>query len=279
MNAQPIGVFDSGVGGLSVLKEIRAALPNEDLLYVADSAHVPYGDKPVEFVQRRSTAIAQFLVNRRAKAIVVACNTASSVALASLRQRFSVPVVGMEPALKPATARTRAGRIGVLATSGTLGSRRFADLLARFGSGVEVRIQPCPGWVERVERGAVADEETRALVERYVAPLVRGGVDTLVLGCTHYPFLRPLIAATAGPRVSIIDPNPSVARELRRRLDESAMRAPTNRAGRESFWTSGDPHVVRRVVAQLWGGHIDVTRLPELEPVPIDARPAGPDLT
>jgi glutamate racemase len=278
MNSQPIGVFDSGVGGLSVLKEIRALLPNEDLLYVADSAHVPYGDKPVEFVQHRSTALAQFLIDRRAKAIVVACNTASSVALAALRQRFAVPIVGMEPAVKPAAARTRAGRIGVLATGGTLASARFADLLVRFGGRVEVQIQPCPGWVERVEHGAVADDQTRALVERYVAPLVRGGVDTLVLGCTHYPFLQPLIAAVAGPTVSIIDPSPAVARELSRRLDEGAACAPAGRAGTESVWTSGDPDSVRRVVAQLWGGDIDIMRLPELEPPPIDARPASPDL-
>jgi glutamate racemase len=278
MNTGPIGVFDSGVGGLSVLREIRALLTNEDLLYVADSAHVPYGEKPVEFVQRRSIAIARFLLERGAKAIVVACNTASSVALAPLRRCMAVPIVGMEPAVKPAATRTRAGRIGVLATSGTLASHRFARLLARFGSRVEVRIQPCPGWVERVERGAVADDKTRALVEQYVAPLVRGGVDTLVLGCTHYPFLQPLIAAVAGPTVSIVDPNPAVARELRRRLDEGAMRAPAGHAGMERFWTSADPDIVRPVVAQLWGGDVDIMRLPELEPAPTDARPASPDV-
>lgn len=267
MNERPIGVFDSGVGGLSVLREIRKALPNEDLLYVADSAHVPYGDKPSSFVETRSIEITQFLLRQDAKAIVVACNTATTIAIAALRARFTVPIVGMEPAVKPATSKTRSGHVGVLATSGTLASDKFATLLARFGAGVEVCVQPCPGLVERVEHGAVADGDTRALVERYVTPLRRRGVDTIVLGCTHYPFLRPLIAEVAGPGVSIIDPNPAVARELRRRLEENSLRSPVGRPGREKFWTSAETGDVDRVIAQLWGADIQVMRLPAHETV------------
>src|SRR5688572_1067532 len=149
----PIGVFDSGVGGLSVLRAIRRELPGEDLLYVADSAHVPYGDKPVAFIQQRSLAVAEFLLRLEAKAIVVACNTATSAAVAMLRERFQVPIVGMEPAVKPALTHTRSGVVGVLATAGTVNSDKFANLLARVGNGAEVVVQPCPGFVEAVERG------------------------------------------------------------------------------------------------------------------------------
>jgi glutamate racemase len=265
MNPRPIGVFDSGVGGLSVLREIRAVLPNEDLLYVADSRHVPYGDKPAEFVEARAIALTRFLAEQGAKAIVVACNTATTIAIAALRRRFAVPIVGMEPAVKPAAQTTRAGRVGVLATSGTLASDKFASLLANFGGGVDVHVQPCRGLVERVEGGAVADRETVALVEKYVTPLTRRGVDTIVLGCTHYPFLRTLIAEVAGPGVSILDPSTAVARELRRRLDEDNLGAPAGRSGKEKFWTSADPQQARRVISQLWGADVAVMQLPELE--------------
>ena len=267
MNERPIGVFDSGVGGLSVLREIHALLPQENLLYVADSAHVPYGDKPAGFVEARSLAITRFLLQRGAKAIVVACNTATTVAIAALRTRFTVPVVGMEPAVKPAAIESRSGRVGVLATRGTLASDKFASLLARFSVGVDVQVQPCPGLVERVERGALADDQTRALVESYVAPLVHGGVDTIVLGCTHYPFLRTLIAEAAGPTVSVIDPSPAVARELRRRLEEGGLRSQADRRGTQRFWTSAELVDAKPVIAQLWGADVEVMRLPALDPI------------
>src|SRR5581483_2637321 len=163
MSTRPIGVFDSGVGGLSVLREIRRLLPGEDLLYVADTAYLPYGEKPPELLRRRATAIAEFLLAQDAKAVVVACNTASSAALASLRGQFALPIVGMEPALKPAAARTRSGAVGVLATAGTLAGEKFARLLDRFGRGARVHVQPCPGWVERVEAGELQATSTRAL--------------------------------------------------------------------------------------------------------------------
>lgn len=258
----PIGVFDSGVGGLSVLREIRRLLPHEDLLYVADSAHVPYGEKSREFIEARAIAISEFFIRQQAKAIVVACNTATSAAVELLRARFTLPIIAMEPAIKPAAERTRSRVVGVLATSGTLGSERFASLRSRYGNSVEIAVQPCPGWVELVENGDLGSSVTQGLVSRYVTPLIEKGADTLVLGCTHYPFLRDQIQAIAGKEVTIIDPSPAVARELQRRLQQQQLLNPQRRAGSEGFWSSGDPAHVATTVALLWGEAVTVQRLP-----------------
>lgn len=260
--ARPIGVFDSGVGGLSVLRAIRAQLPAEHVIYVADSAHIPYGEKPAAYVEARAHAIAGFLLARGAKALVVACNTATGAAVASLRARFPVPIVGTEPALKPAAARTRSGVVGVLATSGTLASGKFAALLERFGRTVAVHVQPCPGWVERVEAGDLASADTRALIARDIAPLLARGADALVLGCTHFPFLAPLIAEIAGPDVAILDPSAAIALELERRLAAAGLRA-SGGLGEEAFWTSGEPARVGAVAARLLGRAVTFARLPD----------------
>lgn len=252
-----IGVLDSGVGGLSVLREIRRQLPGEHVLYVADSAHAPYGDRDAAFIDRRVSAIADFLVARGAKAIVVACNTATGIAVDGLRQRLSLPVVAIEPAVKPAALRTYTGRIGVLATSRTLASDRFKGLVTTHASGVDVLEEACPGLVERVEAGDFDGPETRRLVTSYVAPLREAGVDVLVLGCTHFPFLEPVIREVAGPGVTIIDPAAAVARELARRLDQAGLTAGQTR-GDEIFLTTGDPAVVAPVFAHVWGHPVDV---------------------
>lgn len=259
---RPIGVFDSGAGGLSVLREIRAAMPHEDLFYVADTAHIPYGDKPATFIEARAIAITEFFRGRGAKAVVVACNTASGVALDALRARFLLPIVGMEPAVKPAAQRTRSGVIGVLATRQTLASNKFANLLTRFGKNVTVHVQPCAGFVEQVEAGKLADAETRDLVARYVRPLLQRGADVLVLGCTHYPFLRPLIEEVAGPDVAVLDPNAAVARELARRLELNKLSASAVRQGTEKFWSSAPSAHTKSVMALLWGTSVDVQLLP-----------------
>jgi len=261
--SNPIGVFDSGVGGLSVLREIRRELPNENLLYVADSAHAPYGDKSDDEIEVRAIAIVEFLVNRQAKAIVVACNTATGAAIATLRARFSVPIVAMEPAVKPAATHTKSGVVGVLATSRTLSSGNFARLSARFGTDVNFLMQACPGLVEQVESGNLSGSDTRQLVERYVLPLLERNADTLVLGCTHYPFLTPLIQEIAGASVTIINPAPAVARELRRRLESIAMLSQGARPGVEHFWSSAKSETARMVIAQLWAAGITVHPLPE----------------
>ena len=260
----PVGIFDSGVGGLSVLREIRRELPVEDLLYVADSAYAPYGDQSDEVIENRAIAIAQFLVSQSAKAIVVACNTATGIAVETLRSRFSVPVIAIEPAVKPAALNTRSAVVGVLATRQTLSGSKFSRLLVAYGADVQILLQPCPGLVEQVEKGDLSSQATRSLVEQYVVPLLTKGADTLVLGCTHYPFLIPVIRDIAGPSVTIIDPSAAVARELRRRLQKSELLSRGVQPGTERFWTSGSLETVQSVVARLWTNDVDVRQFREL---------------
>jgi glutamate racemase len=262
----PIGVFDSGVGGLSVLREIRRELPAEDLLYVADSRYAPYADLSDEAIKERAIAVTQFLIGESAKAIVVACNTATAIAVETLRSRLSVPVVAMEPAVKPAVLKTRSTVVGVLATRQTLSGSKFSRLLTTYGDDLEILLQPCPGWVEQVEKGDLSSPTTRLLVERYVNPLLTKGADTLVLGCTHYPFLTPVIQAVAGPSVTIIDPSAAVARELRRRLQMSELLSRGSQPGTERFWTTGSLETAQAVIAQLWTNDVDVQHLPPAIP-------------
>ena len=242
-----------------MLRHIRAALPAEDLLYVADSAHAPYGDKSAEFIEARALAIAEFLVAQNAKALVVACNTATAAAIVRLREDIDLPIVGMEPAVKPAAEATRSGVIGVLATSGTLESGKFADLVRRFGSQARVIVQPCPGLVERIEQGDLAGPSTRRLLESFVAPLLAQGADTLVLGCTHYPFLTPLLRELAGPSVEIVESGAAVARQLVRRLAEADF-SPARGEGGERFFSSGDALHLEALLPRLWGRAAQVER-------------------
>jgi glutamate racemase len=257
----PIGVFDSGVGGVSVFSEIRRLLPHENLIYVADSAHIPYGDKTNEFIAARAVAITEFFVGRQAKAVVVACNTATSAAVETLRTRFDLPIIAMEPAIKPAAQHSRSRVIGVLATQGTLSGERFANLRARYGGNVEIIWQACSGWVECVESGDIESRETQALVSRYVKPLLEKRADTLVLGCTHYPFLRDVIQRVAGPEVTLIDPSPAVARELQRRLQHHQLLSSASEAGGEQFRTSGDPARIAATLLKLCKKSVDVKGL------------------
>ena len=251
-NNAPVGVFDSGVGGLSVLGEIRALLPAESLLYVADSGHVPYGEKSPEFIRERCRFIAEFLLGQQAKALVLACNTATVAGVAELRELYpQVPIIGMEPAVKPAAAATRSGVVGVLATTGTLKSAKFAALLDRFASDVRVVTQPCPGLVERIEAGDLDGPATRELLQGFIAPLLAEGCDTLILGCTHYPFIKPLLRELLPASVSLIDTGAAVARQLQRRLGEHALLADgPARVGR--FWSSGEPARMQAVLPLLW---------------------------
>lgn len=260
--SNPIGIFDSGVGGLSVLREIRRELPHEDLLYVADSGHAPYGDKPNHRIEERALAITEFLIRQHAKAIVVACNTATGAAVATLREQFCVPIIAIEPAIKPAAALTKSGVVGVLATSRTLASDNFAKLTSRFGAKVKILLQACPGLVEQVEAGDLSGSKTRALLEQYLRPLLQQKADTIVLGCTHYPFLTALIQQIAGSQVTILDPAAAVARELRRRLESAGLLSENAQPGTEKFWTSGSPELAKAVMGQLWCGNVEVAKLP-----------------
>lgn len=262
MSVLPIGIFDSGVGGLSVLRDIRSALPAESIQYVADSVHAPWGDKPVEYVRRRGLEIADFLVEQGAKAIVIGSNTGTAASAEALRARLKVPVIAMEPGIKPAAAATQSGVVGVIVTATMSASDRMASLLDRFGRNVRVISMPAPGLVEHVESADLESAELRQLVERYVRPLLDQGADTIVLGSTHYVFLRPLIAAIAGDRVTLVDTGAAVARQLERVLDERKIAAPDGREGSERFWTSGDPGTSERVMSALLGRRVRVEKLP-----------------
>ncbi|SEO96478.1 glutamate racemase [Aquisalimonas asiatica] len=249
----PVGVFDSGLGGLSVLREIRALLPGEDLLYVADAAHVPYGNRTPDAIRARAQAVSGFLLEQGAKAVVVACNTATAVAVTALRERWRVPIIGMEPAIKPAAGLTRNGTVGVLATEGTLASARFAALLEQYAGDLHVVTQPCPGLVAAVESGELHGDRARALLARYLQPLQAAGADVIILGCTHYPFLTPAIRQRVGADVAIVDTGAAVAREVRRRLQLHGLLAPAERCGSSRFWSTGDLAAGEPVLARLWG--------------------------
>lgn len=276
-DVRPIGVFDSGVGGLSVLREIRRELPVESVLYVADSGYAPYGDRPATFIEDRADAIVDFLVGRGAKAVVVACNTATSVAVERLRARHALPIVAIEPAVKPAVTSTRTGIVGVLATTVTLQSPNVVRLLATYGAGTTVISQPCPGLVDLVEEGEVSGDAARDLVALYVKPLVERGADTLVLGCTHYVFLEPLIRDVAGPHVAVVNPAPAVARQMRRRLEAQDLLTPASADPSEQFFCSGDERIVSRVLTTLWGRPVSAAPLPAESALPVAsaARPPG----
>lgn len=252
MREAPIGVFDSGVGGLSVLAEIQRLLPNETLMYVADCGNVPYGEKTPEFIRQRCSVMADFFQQQGAKALVLACNTATVAGVADLRRDYPEwPIVGMEPAVKPAAAATRSGVVGVLATTGTLQSARFAALLDRFATDVRVITQPCPGLVELIEQGDLRSPALRQLLAGYVAPLLAAGADTLILGCTHYPFLKPMLKQMIPDDISLIDTGSAVARQLQRLLAEGELLA-DGPAREAQFWTSADPVHFRNILPILW---------------------------
>jgi glutamate racemase len=256
-----IGVFDSGVGGISVLRTIRARLPAADLEYIADTAYVPYGGRSEIVIMERARRIAAFLIGRGARMLVVACNTATAAAVPSLRDELDVPVVGMEPAVKPAAAASRSGIVGVLATAGTLRSARFAALLDRFGTGIQVLTEPCPELVQAVERGELKTLRTQRVMSRHLAPLLAAGADTIILGCTHFHFLRPIVEQVAGAGIAIIDTGDAVARQVERRLGEASIERGAGRAS-QSFFTSGDPESFRMTLDLLWPAAGPVATLP-----------------
>ena len=236
----PIGMFDSGAGGLAVLAEMHRQLPGEDVIYYADGAHFPYGPRRPDEIRARAAAVTRELLARSAKVVVVACNTATSAAIDQLRAEFDVPFVGMEPALKPAAAATLRGRVALLVTPGTARGDKLAALIDRYGVEVAVDTIEAPGLAERVEAGAIDGEETRAMVHRHLERLRSGGADVLALGCTHYAFLRPLIERDAGEGVLVIEPSEAVARQVARVLDERGLRNPRTEGGRVRYLTSGD---------------------------------------
>lgn len=256
-----VGVFDSGVGGLSVLKAIRLKRPTVNFIYIADSGNAPYGSRPSDFIEHRASRIAQALADSGVQIVVVACNTATAVAVAKLRSQLSVPVVAIEPAIKPAVALTKTGTIGVLATERTLESAAVERLCREFGQGVKIVLRPCPGLAELVERGEVSTDFTREYLREIVLPLTAQGADTLVLGCTHYSFLEPEIRDIVRPEVRIVEPSEAVARQVILQLGNDETAEMAGLMGRETFLTTGNPEHVQNIFSQLWGQTVEVRAL------------------
>ena len=255
----PIGIFDSGVGGLSVYEAVRHALPAEDIIYIADSGHAPYGDRSSEFIRERAVAMTEFLIAAGAKAVVVACNTATVIAVEQLRRQFSIPIIALEPAIKPAIEHSRSGTIGVLATRKTIESPAVERLCHTHGANTRVLLQPCPGFVEQVERGEMDHPYTYDLIRRNVEPLLAAGVDTLVLGCTHYVYLAAQIAAVVGPEVRLLDSSAAVARQVGRRIGSSSVAASDGRSTEDQFFTTAaSTEHARTVMSILLGRAVDV---------------------
>ena len=253
-SSAPIGIFDSGVGGLSVLRQIRLQLPHENLIFFADQGHVPYGPRLLEQVQAFSEAITRFLLEQGSKLIVVACNAASAAALYHLRETFpTVPFVGMEPAVKPAAEQTQSGVVGVLATPATFQGELYASVLERFASGVTVMQDTCPGLVSQIEKGELDSPATRTILENALKPMLAHGIDRVVMGCTHYPFVIPLIEAIVGPQVKVIDPAPAVARQVGRVLAARGLQTAQTKPGQVRYLTSGNPEKLAELLPRLLG--------------------------
>ena len=255
MSGAPIGLFDSGVGGLSIWRQVVHALPSESLLYVADQANVPYGHRSADEIQANSLGIADYLVAQGCKAIVVACNTASAVALEPLRQRFpQLPILGLEPAVKPAVQLTRSGVVGVMATPATFQGQLYRATVGRYATAVQVVEQVCVGLAELVEQGDLEGPDCDARLMGYLQPMLDAGADTIVMGCTHYPFVIESIRRLVGPAMAVLDPAPAVARHLADVLGHAGLLA-TDPAGALAprFATTADPLAFNRALSRLVG--------------------------
>jgi glutamate racemase len=249
-----VGIFDSGVGGLSVLRSIRSLLPSHPVIYLADQAHVPYGAHTQQEVRQFSEGISRFLISRGARIIVIACNSASAASLYHLRTVFpEIPFVGMEPAVKPAASTTHSGVIGVLATPVTFQGELYASVVSRFARQVTVLQDTCPGLVGQIEAGRLDAPETRRILERALAPMLENNVDTIVMGCTHYPFVIPLIQEIVGPGVQVIDPAPAVARQAKRLLEEHGWLVPCGNPPPASFFSTGESSQLSEMLPRLLG--------------------------
>ena len=253
-STSPIGIFDSGIGGISVLRAVREQMPEESVLYFGDQGHIPYGPRPMEQIRNFSEAITKFLLERDAKMIVVACNTASAAALKYLREKFpNVQFVGMEPAVKPAAEHTHTGKVGVLATPATFQGALYASVVERFANGVELFQNTCNGLVQQIEQGDLEGKQTRQILESALLPMLEKNIDTVVLGCTHYPFVIPLIQEIVGKSVRVIDPAPAVAKQTKRLLAARGTRNISGDKGDIKFYTSGNPEELRDLLPVLFG--------------------------
>lgn len=261
MNTKPVAVFDSGLGGLTVLRALRGQLPHEDFFYFADTRFLPYGDRPEIFLKERGVLIAEALVKRGAKALVIACNTATAAAAEAIRAAVNLPVVAMEPGVKPAAALSKKGKIAVLATTRTVESPRFQRLIEQHASHLQVLAQACPGLAEAIESLGPESDEVAILLDRFLTPLAAAGVDVVALGCTHYPWVATAIARRLPEDVRLLDTGEAVARQLGRLLAAAQLQG--GGQGRITLATSGAPLAVRLTVDRLWGANSD-------EPLPVE---------
>lgn len=257
VSAYPIGIFDSGIGGLSVYREVRKLLPGESIVYLSDSIHLPYGDKPIQDIRDYTFTVSDFFIRYPVKVIVIACNTASAAALHPLRKAFPhILFVGMEPAVKPAAERTSTGKIGVIATVATFQGDLFRSVVDRFAGDTEIIAQPCPGLVQLIEAGKWNDAETEIMLRGWLEPMVSAGIDRLVLGCTHYPFVSLLIQKIIGPDIELIDPAPAVARQVKRVLEAGNLLSSEGQAVSDRFLTTGNKADFDRAARLLDFSHI-----------------------
>ncbi len=255
----PIGIFDSGVGGTSIWKEITQLLPNEHTIYLADSKNAPYGEKRKEKILERSISNVELLLKKDCKLIVVACNTATTNAIEHLREHYSVPFIGIEPAIKPAALQTKTKKVGVLATKGTLASNLFNNTAKLHASGITVLEKEGKGLVELIEAGKLASEETKELLESYIDPMVKEGIDCLVLGCTHYPYLIPSLKKILPPHIKIIDSGEAVARQTKKVLSKKILlNTNAKQSIRHLFFTNRDLHILNQFID---GGETEISYL------------------
>jgi len=273
----PVGIFDSGLGGLSVLRAVQAQTPNEAIIYVADSRYAPYGERDDDFIADRTLAIGEWLVAQGAKALVVACNTATAQSIALVREKLPIQLIGVEPGVKPAALQSKTRVAGVLATRVTLRSARFQALLERHSSDCRFLLQPGLGLVEAVERCDIGSDELRVLLESYLQPMLDAGADTLVLGCTHYPFLDAAIRDIVGDRLTLVDTSVAIARQLERVLDQHDLRAPDGApAHPPRFCSTSDGAHLKQLAATLLGIDAPVERvhIPSRRTIELDSHAA-----
>jgi glutamate racemase len=260
--SQPIGIFDSGMGGLTLVQALLKVLPGESVLYYGDTAHLPYGRKTQQEIQVYSLAITRYLLERGAKAIVVACNTATAAAINLLRETWpDVPILGMEPAVKPAARGTKSGVVAVLATQGTFQSSRYAELMHKYGKEIEMLENPCHGLVELIESGKANAPETEALLREVLQPMLAAGADAFVLGCTHYPFVVSTIRKIVGPEPHLINPAPAVALHLAQILEEKGLQNPATQPPTYRFYASGPAGAMQGALRDYLGLDVEVERL------------------
>ncbi|MFH2059213.1 MAG: glutamate racemase [Pseudomonadota bacterium] len=250
MKKNPLGIFDSGVGGLCVLKEIRKQLPKESIQYFADSNNCPYGSKAEDEALLLAKKNIEFLIAQGCKLIVIACNTVTAVAIDNFRLEYNIPFVGMEPAIKPASFHTKSKKIGILATENTFKGKLFKQTYEKYANGIQVVVQPGYGLVELVEKGDLHSEKVRTLLKQYLEPMLEMGVDTLVLGCTHYPFLLHMIHEIAGDRLTIIDPAAAVAGQTRRILDGLGLMSDGDQEPEFQFYTTGETTITQQFISK-----------------------------